>query len=533
MALNRDLMQTGDTDEFVREIEEKLQQKKENRRPFAEFLEEKMDRFDYSNTSLAKKVFRRTNSAKEGKGTYIPVTRQAIGSWLKGSMPSAREVYVTLGLAFEMDLDEINHILLETYMGYGLYCKNIEDALWIALINGLFDIHDMESVREKVENLLASGSDEGNRSLATTDLWVMLAQADSLDEFYGLIRTYREEFHEGTRQFGRCLEEVIEEEYGYYEKASWFLRDIGCLHCEAQFSKIRAGKAIVTREWLLRFCLALQPSYESVEKLLAKAQMEPLGITPVEIIIEMICRYKTNSLANTQEMWILIETVTDHLRQKGYDINEELCRKYHSVYEMPTHQKWWISICIGSQIRANQKARDYGYEKNGYCRYASVDRVLFDDVNRLRENTLFKDYSARYGTCACDPQDQEGFSEFPALFVDRKATSDIVEMEKFADYCYMRKPSRFSQDFLMNDIYYYSALLYTIWTGKCFRKDEVEESLAQFGQELDRAGIRGKDLYDMISLNLRDDAVYDEKSTIPRILQALWQIGMPDQEAGE
>ena len=106
-------------------------------------------------------------------------------------------------------------------------------------------------------------------------------------------------------------------------------------------------------------------------------------------------------------------------------------------------------------------------------------------------------------------------------------------MEKFADYCYMRKPSRFSQDFLMNDIYYYSALLYTIWTGKCFRKDEVEESLAQFGQELDRAGIRGKDLYDMISLNLRDDAVYDEKSTIPRILQALWQIGMPDQEAGE
>ena len=43
------------------------------------------------------------------------------------------------------------------------------------------------------------------------------------------------------------------------------------------FSKIKAGKAVVTREWLLRFCIALQPSLESIEKLLAKAQMEPLA----------------------------------------------------------------------------------------------------------------------------------------------------------------------------------------------------------------------------------------------------------------
>lgn len=88
-------------------------------------------------------------------------------------------------------------------------------------------------------------------------------------------------------------------------------RDIGCLHCEAQFSKIRAGKAVVTREWLLRFCIALQPTYESIEKLLAKAQMEPLGITPAEVIIEMIARYKSNSVANSQEIWIVIESAAE------------------------------------------------------------------------------------------------------------------------------------------------------------------------------------------------------------------------------
>ena len=110
-----------------------------------------MDAFDYSNTSLAKKVFHRVEKKKEGTVSYVPVTRQAIGAWLRGSMPSSRDIYVTLGMAFEMNLEEINHILLETYMGYGLYCKNIDDALWIALINGLFPIDAFEEVRAHIE----------------------------------------------------------------------------------------------------------------------------------------------------------------------------------------------------------------------------------------------------------------------------------------------------------------------------------------------------------------------------------------------
>ena len=45
-----------------------------------------MDAFDYSNTSLAKKVFHRVEKKKEGTVSYVPVTRQAIGAWLRGSI---------------------------------------------------------------------------------------------------------------------------------------------------------------------------------------------------------------------------------------------------------------------------------------------------------------------------------------------------------------------------------------------------------------------------------------------------------------
>ena len=236
---------------FMNAIEERLAEGQKNKIPFSRFLEEKMDAFDYSNTSLAKKVFHRVEKKKEGTVSYVPVTRQAIGAWLRGSMPSSRDIYVTLGMAFEMNLEEINHILLETYMGYGLYCKNIDDALWIALINGLFPIDAFEDVRAHIEDILEVNIQQESRSLATMDLWVMLSEVKTLEEFYELIRSYKDEFKDGTRKFGQCLEEVIEEEYGYYDKAAWFLRDIGCLHWEAQFSKIRAGKAVVTREWLL------------------------------------------------------------------------------------------------------------------------------------------------------------------------------------------------------------------------------------------------------------------------------------------
>ena len=510
-------------DRFLEEIEKKLSGAQKNRKPFSQFLEEKMDQFDYSNTSLARKVFHRVEKKGEDTARYVPVTRQTIGAWLKGSMPSSREIYITLGMAFSMGLEEINYVLLETYMGYGLYCKNIEDALWIALINGLFSIDEMEDVNAKIEEMLSEETEEsGTRSLPTMDLWVMLSQAGSLEQFYNIVRMYREEFRDGAKRFGQCLEEVIEEEYGYYEKAAWLLRDIGCMHCEAQFSKIKAGKAVVTREWLLRFCIALQPSLESIEKLLAKAQMEPLGITPAEIIIAMIAKYKANSVADSQKIWMLIESVTKELSEKGYEIEDDLCRKYDSVYDVPFQQKWWFSACVGHQLLENQQQKDYGYEKNGYCRYIMVDQVLFDDMNRSKKSTAFRKNAAEYCGTGMSWREITDWQEVPALSIEKGFVSDTFDLEKFEDYCYLRRPSRFSKDFIMNDVYFYSALLYSIWTGKCFQKDFVEDEIAELKEEFDKNGMQSESLLSILKENLAEDAKYQEDCDIAHMLDALF-----------
>ena len=159
--------------------------------------------------------------------------------------------------------------------------------------------------------------------------------------------------------------------------------------------------------------------------------------------------------------------VAEATRQKILD----LCRKYNSVYELPVSQKWWFSFCIGKQLLQNEKNKEFGYEKNGYCRFAMEDKLLFDDMNRNKKNVSFKKSAAEYMETGIPDWKQAEFQEIPALSIEKNSVPDALDMEKFEDYCYVRRPSRFTKDFLRNDMYFYAATLYSVWTGKCYQKE--------------------------------------------------------------
>ena len=458
----------------LKQLEEKIKTLNKNRISFSEFLEEKMDEFDYSNTTLAKIVVHQILDKETGENRYVPVTRQAIASWLKGTMPGSREVYVSLGMAFDMTLREINKELLEVYMGTGLYCKNIDDAVWIAVIHRLFPLEELEAVRGEIEAIV-SGENiveaENAGSMLTTDLWQDLEAASTKEEFLNVIRANREDFRDGARRFGECLSEVIEEEYGCFEKSTEFLADIGCLHCEAQFSKIKAGKAIVTREWLLRFLLSMQPSYESIEKLLAKAQMEPLGITPVEIVIDAVARQKADQMSTSQEVWIAIEELCEELEAMGITMESELSRKYDSIYTLPWKQKCFFAAIIGKKLMESQAKKDFGYDGDEYCRYQYTDKLLFEEMNRFKKNAALKSFANHLEEKTKKEAEKVLSQADMEVLRPGSIIKDEYLMERFSEYCYLSVPNRKSNDYYMNDIYFYSALLYSIFTGKCFVKD--------------------------------------------------------------
>lgn len=510
----------------LKELKEKIMKLQKNRGTFSEFLEEKMDEFDYSNTTLAKKVFHQVEDKETREIRFVPVTRQAIASWLKGTMPGSREVYVSLGMAFDMSLREINRELLEVFMGTGLYCKNIDDAIWIAVIHRLFPLEELSAVREEIENLVNEESTEEvseGRSVLTTDLWKDLESARTKEAFFDVIRANREEFRDGARKFGECLSEVIEEEYGYFEKNTEFLADIGCLHCEAQFSKIRAGKAIVTREWLLRFLLSMQPSYESIEKLLAKAQMEPLGITPVELVIEAVAKGKNDSLATSQETWAAIEELCEELESMDIAIDSDLSRKYDTVYSLPWKQKVFFAALVGKKLMESQSKKDYGYDGDEYCRYQCTDKILFEEVHRFKKNSTLKSFANHLEEKSKKDIEKALLDGVMEPFKPGTLKKDAYHLERFVEYCYLSTPKKKSNDYFMNDIYFYSALLYSIFTGKCFVKDftKRKESAVRKAVEKEAAAVW---LIDIFYRNLGEDIVPTNMVTIKEMVLKLLEI---------
>ncbi len=462
------------------QIEQKIRDLEKRNYVFAEFLEDKMDEFGFSNTSLSKIVYHEVIDKKTREVKYVPVTRQAIASWLKGTIPGSREIYISLGMAFHMNVQQINKQLLEVYMGTGLYCKNVEDALWIAVVNHLFSLEEIEAIRVEIEEMFAKEEEDeqlwDGRSIQTSDLWGELERAKTKEEFLAIIRAHKVEFIGGNKRFGKYLMEVIEEEYGYFDKATEFLSDIGCLHCEAQFSKIKAGKAVVTREWLLRFCISLQTSYESIEKLLEKAQMEPLGITPVEVVIEMVAKTRNNQLKNSQEVWINIEEVCDKLQSMGYNMDEEIGNKYNTAASLTLEQKVIFSMMLGYKLLDLKREKDYGYQKQEYIRYQNVDHLLFEELNRWKKNAAFKQFIKKEENKTKEKiKIQSEQYQVECFHHKKEKMADSFLLEKFCDYCYLAKPEKNSRDIVRNDIYFYTALLYSIFSGRCFVKDFGEK----------------------------------------------------------
>ena len=88
----------------------------------------------------------------------------------------------------------------------------------------------------------------------------------------------------------------------------------------------------------------------------------------------------------------------------------------------------------------------------------------------------------------------------------------------------MRRPSRLSKDFQMNDIYFYCALLYSLWTGKCWKKDYDEENADELAAEFAKNGIECPGFAELMETNLKETASWKEGCGIRDIMDSIWNI---------
>ena len=59
--------------------------------------------------------------------------------------------------------------------------------------------------------------------------------------------------------------------------------------------------------------------------------------------------------------------------------------------------------------------------------------------------------------------------------------------------------SRFTKDFLRNDMYFYAATLYSIWTGKCYQKENGVQNVEEIQKEFIKNNLDGKALLSILA----------------------------------
>ena len=153
-----------------------------------------------------------------------------------------------------------------------------------------------------------------------------------------------------------------------------------------------------------------------------------------------------------------------------------------------------------------------------------VDKVLFEDMNRNKKSAVFKKNALQQIEQLHAKRNEMEYQEVPSLAIQRGYQPDSFDLEKFEDYCYFRKPSRFSKDFVLNDRYFYSALLYSIWTGKCHKKDAGEEEAAELKREFAKMEVGAEDFFGCMAHNLENPSDADDRYDIAHMVEALGQV---------
>lgn len=96
-------------------------------------------------------------------------------------------------------------------------------------------------------------------------------------------------------------------------------------------------------------------------------------------------------------------------------------------------------------------------------------------------------------------------------------------MERFTEYCYAPMAKKRSNDFFMNEIYFYSALLYSIFTGKCFTKDFTSQKEGEVKKAVEQKEA-AEWLTEVFYRNLGEELIPSRMVTIKDIVLKLLEL---------
>lgn len=269
------------------------------RQEFAEWIRSIRRKYGLSQEKLGKKIYHFEYRGK--KEICLCFHRNSVGNWENGkNLPMTIETFVSLALVdycgtcerpdqlqfFEMKRRYVYvRNCLQNYVGRSLYVRNINDALLLAAVKGLYSISELPEVRKELKEILENAelSQEEKKTLSlerkTTVLENEFLWIENREEFQNFIEKNRDYFRIGNRTVGERAKYIFEnpgEEIVRLPKFRQMI-DVYAPQYSVSYNKIFSSDFIVSRNWLISFCIKMRYTRQEINQILKNANMLPLS----------------------------------------------------------------------------------------------------------------------------------------------------------------------------------------------------------------------------------------------------------------
>ncbi len=264
------------------------------------------------------------------------VSEPAVRKWRRGSLPQSRDMYIRIGFAAGYNLMEMNAFLKRYGKCPQLYVKSLEDSVCIfvlrsATLEHTYDTYQrlLDMVRQEIQGTADEGQLADNQDYSTQYVSERFWNVGNMEEMVAFAKAnapaFRQAYHQLYRTVNSILAVNLGNEYlteqdsrrasfhAMAEESQW---SSSLRHC---ISEIRQKKWFPLRHKVISLGLHLNMDAQSINDMLACAQMEPLyAKNPIEAaILWAINEAKLNS-------------ENDEIVQNG---SSELCEFVRDVLE--------------------------------------------------------------------------------------------------------------------------------------------------------------------------------------------------------
>lgn len=313
--------------------------------------------------------------------TYADVnTSKELGmrlrDWRTGkSEPKETITYVSLGVAIGMDQQELKEMLMN-YDDMQLYCLELEDAMFLAVINpeirqeGRLTFSSFlrcrEELRQRIDETFTETrkdrkgntvevkrrrddvSREMDRHSNTRPIALELENITSYNQFTDLIMRNAFIFFYGTATVAREIEEVWNSK-GWNLSLSEYLKKY-YPEKRIAFQKSKERLRGIGRDWLIDFCLCLYFDEDDINQVLHRAKMRILEPESAELYFDRYHRRKS---------WENVQRTADAQIKRGNvnPIYRKNALKFGELRRLPWRQRVALAICLGECLLEAQQPR--------------------------------------------------------------------------------------------------------------------------------------------------------------------------------